>query len=223
MCPSIPKRKKTSGIWAQSGQTWRPKKTPTLVKTHDFPDRELGKASPYGVCDIGENEGLVNVGIDHDTALFAVHSIRSWWDRIGKSRYPEAKSLYLTADCGGGHSARSRLWKQELQRFADETGLEIQVSHYPPGTSKWNNVEHFLFNHITSNWRGQPLVDTQTVLNLIRNTTTATGLHVECLCDRYKYSLGEKVTDEEMKQLNLRGDSFHPEWNYRILPKNINP
>jgi hypothetical protein len=185
---------------------------------HDFPLPGLGRVSPYGVYDLAANEGWVNVGIDHDTAAFAVESIRRWWLRAGRGRYPHARRLLLTADGGGSNSSRTWLWKRELQRLADETGLEISVRHVPPGTSKWNNIEHRLFSFITQNWRGQPLVSYAVILSLIAATTTATGLTVESYLDTNTYPLKVKVPDEEMAAIRLQRDEFHGEWNYTILP-----
>ena len=186
---------------------------------HDFKDKQLGKAIPYGVYDLKLDEGYVNVGIDHDTAQFAVNSIRSWWQHLGAERYPAVSRLTITADCGGSNGNRTRLWKVELQKLADETGLEIEVCHFPPGTSKWNKIEHRLFSFITMNWRGKPLVSLETIINLIAGTTNSTGLEVYARLDRGEYEKGIKVTDAEMEALNLKGDTFHPEWNYTIYPR----
>ena len=186
---------------------------------HDFADKELGKAVPYGVYDVAANEAFVSVGITADTAEFAVATIRTWLDLMGRQRYPKMRELTITADCGGSNGARVRLWKVELQRLADETDLTLHVHHYPPGTSKWNRIEHRLFCHITQNWRGRPLTDRVAVVELIGATTTETGLKVECLLDERTYEKGIKVSDTEMAALNITGDAFHPEWNYTIKPR----
>ena len=186
---------------------------------HDFKDKQLGKAIPYGVYDIAANQGWVSVGIDHDTAQFAVNSIRSWWQHLGQQRYPNATRLQITADCGGSNGNRVRLWKVELQRLADDTALEIGVCHLPPGTSKWNRIEHRLFSYITINWRGKPLYSLQTVINLIASTTTSTGLEVYARLDDGSYPDKIRVPDEQIAAVNLHGDTFHPEWNYTIKPK----
>ena len=186
---------------------------------HDFADKELGKAAPYGVYDVTANAGFVSVGISSDTAEFAVELIRCWRDRMGRQRYPKAHELTITADCGGSNGARVRLWKLELQKLADETGLALHVLHYPPGTSKWNKIEHRMFCHITQNWRGRPLIDRLTIVDLIGATTTKTGLKVECALDTRNYVKGIKVSDAKMEALNITGDEFHPEWNYTINPR----
>ena len=186
---------------------------------HDFEDKDLGKVVPYGVYDVTANAGFVSVGITSDTAEFAVQSIRCWLDRMGWRRYPKASELTITADCGGSNGARLRLWKVELQKLADETGLLLHVHHYPPGTSKWNKIEHRLFCHITQTWRGRPLVDRMTVVELIAATTTKTGLKVESAHDTATYEKGIKVSNAEMKTLDIQGDAFHPEWNYTIRPR----
>jgi Rhodopirellula transposase DDE domain len=190
-----------------------------LVRVHDFKDQQLGKAIPYGVYDIAANQGWVNVGIDHDTAQFAVHSIRSWWQHLGRQRYQHATRLQITADCGGSNGNRLRLWKIELQKLANDTGLEIGVCHFPPGTSKWNRIEHRLFSYITINWRGKPLYSLQTVVNLISATTTSSGLKVYARLDDSTYPDKIRVPDDQIKAVNLHGDQFHPEWNYTIKPK----
>jgi hypothetical protein len=190
---------------------------------HDFKIPELGKVAPYGVYDIAANAGWVNVGIDADTAAFAVESIRRWWYRLGKPRYPEARTLGITADCGGSNGNRVRLWKREIQRLADETGLSITVAHLPPGTSKWNKIEHRLFAYISQNWRGKPLVSHQVILQLIAATTTDTGLTVTCDIDASSYPKGITVTDAEMAALNIELDPFHGEWNYTIRPREQPP
>lgn len=213
------KKKELVGDFKNPGREWRPKGEPELVRVHDFKDKQLGKAIPYGVYDIGSDQGWVNVGIDHDTAQFAVNSIRSWWEHLGQPCYPKATRLKITADCGGSNGNRTRLWKVELQKLADEIGLEIDVSHLPPGTSKWNRIEHRLFSFITMNWRGKPLVSLETIINLIGATTTSTGLEVYARLDEGTYPDKIKVSDADLEAVNLHGDEFHPEWNYRIEPK----
>jgi hypothetical protein len=212
------KKKETLGNLKNPGQTWRPKGRPLQVETHDFPDPRKGKAVPYGVYDLRHNEAWVSVGISSDTAEFAVESIRCWWKRLGRRRHPEARRLLITADSGGSNSNRNRLWKVELQGLSDETGLEIEVCHYPPGTSKWNKIEHRLFCHVTRNWRGQPLESYEVVVNLIGSTTTETGLTVHAKLDATSYEKGRKVDDEEMAAVNLKPSRFHGEWNYVIRP-----
>ena len=197
----------------------RPKGRPEPVRVHDFIIPELGRAAPYGVYDIVDNAGWVSVGIDNDTASFAVNSIRRWWKTMGRARYPHAAKLLITADCGGSNGVRVRLWKRELQALADELGLAITVCHLPPGTSKWNKIEHRLFSFITQNWRGKPLVSLQTIVQLIAATTTATGLKVRCAIDRKTYPAGVKVTDREMDAIDILRHSFHGDWNYTIQPK----
>jgi transposase len=213
------KKKELVGDFKNAGREWRPKGKPELVRVHDFKDKQLGKAIPYGVYDIAANEGWVNVGIDHDTAQFAVSSIRSWWQHLGRDRYPDAKRLQITADCGGSNGNRVRLWKVELQKLADETGLQIAVCHLPPGTSKWNRIEHRLFSYITINWRGKPLHSLKTIVNLIGATTTSTGLEVYARLDDGSYPDKIRVPDDQIRAVNLHGDAFHPEWNYTIKPK----
>ncbi|HEY8827706.1 MAG TPA: ISAzo13 family transposase [Jatrophihabitantaceae bacterium] len=213
------KKKELVGDFKNGGREWRPKGEPELVRVHDFKDKQLGKAIPYGVYDIAANQGWVSVGIDHDTAQFAVNSIRSWWQHLGQQRYPNATRLQITADCGGSNGNRVRLWKVELQRLADDTALEIGVCHLPPGTSKWNRIEHRLFSYITINWRGKPLYSLQTVINLIASTTTSTGLEVYARLDDGSYPDKIRVPDEQIAAVNLHGDTFHPEWNYTIKPK----
>ena len=212
------KKKELLGNYKNSGRQWLPAKKPVKVNGHDFPSLDIPRAYPYGVYDIARNRGFVNVGTDHDTGAFAVASIRGWWRNEGRSLYSEARALLVTADGGGSNGSRLRLWKLELQKFADETGLSISVCHFPPGTSKWNKVEHRLFSFISSNWRGEPLRDYETIVNLIARTTTAKGLQVICRLDRRKYPIGRKVTDEEFKGLNLKRNTFHGEWNYIISP-----
>jgi hypothetical protein len=192
---------------------------PEKVNVHDFIDKELGKAIPYGIYDLRENEGWVNVGIDHDTAAFAVTSINGWWESMGKRRHPAACSLMITADSGGSNGYRRRLWKTELQRFADVSGLSIHVAHLPPGTSKWNKIEHRLFSFISQNWRGRPLTSHQVIISLIASTKTKNGLKVSCQLDTNTYPTGVKVSDEEMESLNIERSDFRGEWNYTIRPR----
>jgi hypothetical protein len=213
------KKKELIGNFKQNGRVWRPKGEPELVQAYDFIDKELGKATPYGVYDLNRNVGMVNVGIDHDTAEFAVESIRRWWNHLGWKRYPEAKELLITADGGGSNGSRNRLWKYCLQELSDESGLTIHVSHLPPGTSKWNKIEHRLFNYISMNWKGQPLVSMEVIINLIGNTTSQTGLKVYAMEDRNKYPTKRKITDEEMKDLNIIQEEVFGKWNYKISPR----
>jgi hypothetical protein len=213
------KKKELLGNYDNGGQQWLPAKRPVKVNGHDFPSPNVPRAYPYGIYDLARNTGFVNVGTDHDTGAFAVASIRGWWRREGRSLYSQAQGLFITADGGGSNGPRLRLWKLELQKFADETGLSISVCHFPPGTSKWNKVEHRLFSFISSNWRGEPLRDYETIVNLISRTTTAKGLQVTCRLDRRKYPTGRKVTDEEIKRVNLKQNKFHGEWNYTIHPQ----
>ena len=213
------KKKELLGNFKNAGSEWRPKGSPQRVNVHDFADKELGKAVPYGVYDVSANEGWVSVGVTSDTAEFAVQSIRHWRQAMGGERYPDMRELTITADCGGSNGARVRLWKLELQKLADETGMTLHVHHYPPGTSKWNKVEHRLFCHITQNWRARPLLDRMTIVESIAATTTATGLKVACALDTRIYQKGRKVSDAEMKTLEITGDPFHPEWNYSIRPR----
>lgn len=213
------KKKETLGKKANVGREYRPKGEPLEVDTHDFPDKELGKAIPYGVYDIDINEAWVSVGISRDTAEFAVEAIRRWWKRLGKKRYRQPKRLLITADSGGSNGHRNRLWKFELQKLADETGMTIEVCHYPPGTSKWNKIEHRLFCHITRNWRGVPLESHQVVVNLVSSTRTDEGLEVHCRLDANEYVKGRKITDKEMNQLRLKRNAFHGDWNYEIRPR----
>jgi len=213
------KKKELVGDFKNGGREWRPQGEPQEVRVHDFLDPELGKAIPYGVYDVTNNQGWVNVGIDHDTAYFAAASIRRWWQEMGAARFPHAERLLITADGGGSNSHRSRLWKVALQELADEIGLTLTVSHFPPGTSKWNKVEHRLFCFITSNWRGQPLVSHQTIVNLIAGTTTTEGLLVKAALDTATYETGIKVDDEQMATLKLTPAEFHGEWNYTIKPR----
>lgn len=212
------KKKELIGNYHNAGQQWRTTKQPTAVQGHDFPSPQVPRAYPYGIYDIGRNAGFVNVGTDHDTGAFAVASIRGWWRMEGRRLYPDAKKILITADGGGSNGWRLRLWKLELQKFADQTALDIAVSHFPPGTSKWNKIEHRLFSFISSNWRGEPLRDYETIVNLIAGTTTAKGLTVTCRLDQRKYPTGRAVSDEEMQRVNLEPNKFHGEWNYHIKP-----
>jgi hypothetical protein len=213
------KKKETLGNLKNPGQTWQPKGRPREVDTHDFPDPRKGKAVPYGVYDLRDNEAWVSVGISSDTAEFAVESIRRWWKRLGRRRHPQAKRLLITADSGGSNSSRNRLWKFELQKLSDETGLEIEVCHFPPGTSKWNKIEHRLFCHVTRNWRGEPLETYEIVVNLIGSTTTESGLKVHARIDANTYEKGTNISDEEFAKVNLKPSRFHGEWNYVIRPR----
>ena len=215
------KKKELVGEFKNGGREWRAKGDPEQVKVHDFVIPEQGKAIPYGVYDLSRDEGWVSVGVDHDTAHFAVNAIRSWWNRMGRSAYGGTGHLVITADAGGSNSPRTRLWKWELQRFANRTGLTITVCHYPPGTSKWNRIEHRLFSYIAMNWRGKPLVSLATVVNLIGATTTASGLRVRSEIDTRSYPQGVKVTDEQMKNINLSRHEFHGDWNYTIRPTSV--
>ena len=213
------KKKELVGDFKNAGRQWRPKGTPEKVRVHDFVDKQLGKAIPYGVYDLASNEGWVSVGITHDTAQFAVASIRRWWTEMGAARFPRARKLMITADGGGSNSSRNRLWKVALQELADELALPLHVSHFPPGTSKWNKIEHRLFSFITQNWRGKPLVSHQTVVNLIAGTTTKTGLLVKAALDTNHYQTKIKVTDEELARLKLKRHAFHGDWNYTLTPR----
>ena len=213
------KKKELVGPFKNGGRELRPKGQPEPVRVHDFVDKELGRATPYGVYDLARNQGWVTVGMDHDTAEFAVASIQRWWQTLGRAAYPGATRLLITADGGGSNGSRLRLWKLELQRFADETGLELQVRHLPPGTSKWNKIEHRLFSYITQNWRGKPLVSYAAIVSLIAATTTRSGLTVQCELDERPYPTGRKVTNAELASVNLARDTFHGEWNYRIRPR----
>ncbi|MDP2181172.1 MAG: ISAzo13 family transposase [Actinomycetota bacterium] len=214
------KKKELVGDFKNAGREWRPKGSPVPVLVHDFKDKELGKVNPYGIFDIAGNAGWVSVGIDADTAEFAVAAIQSWWEHLGAKRYPNAKILTITADCGGSNGNRLRLWKTELQRLADETDLAISVCHFPPGTSKWNKIEHRLFSFITRNWRGQPLVSRQAIVSLIGATTSSAGLEVYARLDERSYQRGVRVSDAQLATVNLTRDEFHPEWNYVIHPRN---
>jgi hypothetical protein len=215
------KKKELLGEYKNGGSDYGPQGQPIEVNTHDFEDKELGKVVPYGVYDIGANQGYVSLGVDHDTGQFAVNSVRCWLDRIGRARYRGMSHLLITADGGGSNGSRLRLWKVALQQLADETGLIIQVCHYPPGTSKWNKIEHRMFCHITQNWRAMPLVSLYVVIALIAATTTKKGLSIHCELDPNLYPKGIKVSNEEMASLNLTRDAFHPEWNYSIAPRNM--
>jgi hypothetical protein len=215
------KKKELVGDFKNNGRELRPKGDPEKVRVHDFIIPELGRAAPYGVYDVTQNAGWVSVGVDHDTAAFAAQSIRRWWESMGAKAYPEAKKLLITADSGGSNGARVRLWKMELQKLADETGLEISVCHLPPGTSKWNKIEHRLFSFISQNWRGKPLVSHQVIVNLIAATTTKTGLRVRAEVDPGKYPKGVKISDKQVATIRLERDPFHGEWNYTILPRPV--
>ena len=212
------KKKENIGNFKNNGGEYRPSKNPRKVLDHDFPIKELGKIAPYGVYNVNNNVGFVNVGTSHDTSEFAVESIARWWEAIGKHTFPNATKLYITADCGGGNGNRARMWKYQLQQFADHTGLEIHVSHYPPGTSKWNKVEHRLFCYISKNWQGKPLIDIQTAIDLIGGTKTTTGLSVICVRDDTEYELKRKVSDEDYESIILIDIPKFSMWNYRILP-----
>ena len=214
------KKKELVGQYKNGGKEWQPESQPEEVKVHDFVDPELGRANPYGVYDLGSNQAWVSVGTDHDTASFAVATIRRWWTTMGQETYPDAKELMITADGGGSNGSRVRLWKLELQQFANEIGIPIRVSHFPPGTSKWNKIEHRLFSYISLNWRGKPLVSHEVIVNLIAATTTRKGLKVQSGLDQNQYPKGIKITDEEFAAIRLVRDAFHGEWNYRIMPNN---
>ena len=214
------KKKEKVGDFKNGGQEWQPQGNPELVRSHDFEDKVLGKSIPYGVYDTGRNEGWVSVGVDHDTAEFAVSSIRNWWTRMGKNVYPQAWELLITADAGGSNSYRTRLWKRELQKLADETGLTLTICHFPPGTSKWNKIEHRMFCHITANWRGRPLSSLEVTVNLIAATTTVKGLSIQADLDLGAYEKGIRVSKDEMSKLQLKPADFHGEWNYTITSRN---
>jgi translation initiation factor IF-1 len=221
-CPVISvdcKKKELIGNFKNNGQEWEVQKHPIAVKVYDFVDKDLGKAAPYGVYDIEKNQGFVSVGISSDTAEFAVNSIRSWWNEMGKELYVGVKKIYITADGGGSNSTRGRLWKTQLQKLATEIGLEITVSHFPPGTSKWNKIEHRLFSFISKNWRAKPLISIEVIVNLIAKTTTKNGLKVMAKVDNKIYEKGIKISDEDMQELNITRNQFRGEWNYTILPK----
>jgi len=212
------KKKELIGEFRNGGREWRPKGEPESVMVHDFIDTELGKAIPYGVFDIGENKGWVSVGIDHDTAHFAAEAIRRWWQKMGVKRYRTAKELLITADGGGSNGSRCRLWKLALHELADQLGMSIHVCHFPPGTSKWNKIEHRMFCHITQNWRGRPLISHEVIIQLIANTTTAEGLKIRAELDSGVYPLGIKVSDEELAALKIKRAKFHGDWNYALIP-----
>jgi Rhodopirellula transposase DDE domain len=212
------KKKELVGQFKNPGREWRRAGAPPRVNTHDFPSMADGKAIPYGIYDIAQDSGFVSVGIDHDTAQFSVAAIRAWWEQLGQARYPKAKSLTVTADCGGSNGNRTRLWKTELQSLADHTGLVIGVCHFPPGTSKWNKLEHRLFSFISKNWRGEPLVSYEVIINLITATKTRTGLQVYARLDQNAYPDKVQVSDQQIAAVNLHADAFHPEWNYTIKP-----
>jgi len=213
------KKKELVGNFKNAGREWQPQDEPELVDVHDFPDDALGKAVPYGVYDVAANDGFVNVGTDHDTPVFAVTSIETWWKRMGSKRYPGARELFITADAGGSNGYRSHVWKAELQRLADTLDLSIHVSHFPPGTSKWNKIEHRLFSFISMNWRGRPLRSFETIVNLIGNTTNRGGLVVRARLDRRRYPTGRKVSAKELRALKIERDDFHGDWNYVIRPR----
>jgi len=213
------KKKELVGEFKNGGREWQSSWAPVLSLTHDFPDTAMGKAIAYGVYDVGDNSAWVSVGMDHDTPVFAVNSIATWWRKMGQERYPEAEQLLVTADSGGSNSARSRVWKAELQRLADATGLALSVCHFLPGTSKWNKVEHRLFSHISMNWRGRPLEDYETVVNLIGSTTTSKAVKVKARLDRRRYPTGVSISQEAMRQLRLVRSNFHGDWNYVLKPK----
>jgi len=212
------KKKELVGDFKNAGREWRPEGTPEKVRVHDFLDPKLGKAIPYGVYDIARNVGWVSVGVDHDTAAFAVSTIHRWWRQLGKKAYPKARSLLITADSGGSNGSRLRTWKWELQKLANQTGLSIAVHHLPPGTSKWNKIEHRLFSFITQNWRGQPLITHAAIVSLISNTTTTTGLKVHCQLDKGRYPTDIEISDEQLTTINIHRDPFHGDWNYTIRP-----
>jgi hypothetical protein len=214
------KKKELVGDFKNSGKEWHPKGAPERVRVHDFLDKRLGKVNPYGVYDPTANVGWVSVGVDHDTAEFAVETLRRWWEKMGRARYPQATELLITADGGGSNGTRVRLWKVALQRLADHTGLRISVCHFPPGTSKWNKIEHRMFSHISMNWRGTPLISHEVIVNLISGTTTKTGLKIEAELDTNVYPTGIEVTDEELKNVRIERADFHGEWNYTIVPEN---
>jgi hypothetical protein len=212
------KKKENIGNFKNQGTEWHLAGNAPKVNVYDFIDKELGKAVPYGVYDIAQNQGWVSVGISKDTAEFAVNSIRSWWQQMGKERYPNAKNLLITADGGGSNGSRNRLWKKEIQTFAKETGLSVSICHFPPGTSKWNKIEHRLFSHITKNWRAKPLVSLEVIVNLIANTSTQKGLIVKANADMKEYEKGIKVLDEEFEKIKIEKNPFRGDWNYKINP-----
>ena len=212
------KKKELVGEFKNAGQEWHPAGQPEAVQVHDFPSQALGKAIPYGVYDLGANQGWVSVGTDHDTAEFAVATVRKWWEQMGAAAYPEASELLITADGGGSNSSRSRLWKLALQKLTDDTGLRVSVCHFPPGTSKWNKIEHRMFSYISQNWRGRPLVSHEVIVNLIGSTTTETGLRIEAALDTNDYPTKKQVSDDELATVQLQHHEFHGEWNYTISP-----
>ena len=211
------KKKELIGCFSNGGKEYQPRGKPEEVETYDFPSLSDGKGIPYGVYDMTKNQGWVSVGIDHDTAQFAVHTIYQWWYQMGKDVYPEAKELLITADGGGSNGSRNRLWKIELQDFADKSRLDVTVCHFPPGTSKWNKIEHRMFSHITKNWRGRPLSSHEVIVNLIANTTTGTGLKIKAVLDEKEYPIGIKISDKELESINLKKNEFHGNWNYTIF------
>lgn len=213
------KKKELVGNFANGGREWQPQGEPELVDVHDFPGDAVGKAIPYGVYDVAANDGFVSVGVDHDTPVFAVTSIEAWWKQVGVKRYPNTREIFITADAGGSNGYRSRVWKRELQRFADKHDIAVRVSHFPPGTSKWNKVEHRLFSFISMNWRGRPLRSYETIVSLIGNTTNRGGLVVRARLDRRRYAIGKKVTNKEFRELKIDLDNFHGDWNYVIRPR----
>jgi len=213
------KKKELIGNFKNGGREWQPQGEPELVDVHDFPSAAVGKAIPYGVYDLSANDGFVSVGVDHDTPVFAVTSIEAWWKQVGSKRYPNTREIFITADAGGSNSYRSHVWKQQLQRVADKLDLAIRVSHFPPGTSKWNKVEHRLFSFISINWRGRPLRTYETIVNLISSTTNRGGLVVRARLDRRRYPTGKKVSAQELRELNIVRDQFHGDWNYVIMPR----
>jgi DDE family transposase len=217
------KKKELVGPFRNGGREWQAGGCPEEVRVHDFPDPELGKAIPYGVYDLAANEGWVSVGTDHDTAEFAVESLRRWWQQMGKERYPNATRLLITADSGGSNASQGRLWKQALQQWADEVGLTVTVCHFPPGTSKWNKIEHRMFAEITKNWRGRPLVSHAVIIDLIVSTRTQTGLQIRAALDEGRYPTGKKVSDRAMASLALERASFHGDWNYTLHPRPTPP
>ena len=217
------KKKEIVGNFKNKGQKWHKKGEAPKVNVHDFPSLAEGTAIPYGAYDVYRNEGMVNVGMTHDTAEFAVESIRRWWLQFGIRHYPDARRVFICADSGGSNAARNRAWKYYLQQFSDQTGLEMVVGHYPPGTSKWNKIEHRMFSFISMNWKGEPLVSFETVVNMISATTTKKGLRIQAMLDPSVYETGVKITDEQMKQLNLQPHRRNPKWNYSLLPRVASP
>jgi hypothetical protein len=217
------KKKELIGNFKNAGREWQPQGTPDLVDVHDFPTAAIGKAIPYGVYDLAANDGFVSVGVDHDTPVFAVTSIEAWWTQVGKNRYPDADKVFITADAGGSNGYRSHVWKYELQRLADKLGLSIHVSHFPPGTSKWNKIEHRLFSFISINWRGRPLRTYETIISLIGNTTNGAGLVVRARLDRRRYPTGKKISAKQLRDLKIERDDFHGDWNYVIHPRTTTP